>query len=88
MRKIQNSCYGEQEKRAKRKNRNPRLVLRIKDYGFVMQQFYMTEIMIRTWDLPTYRIHLLLPHPETHQVLPSGSHSFRIYKHSYLLCLL
>lgn len=48
----------------------------------------MTEIMIRAWDLPTYRIHLLPPHPETHQVLPSGSHSFRICKHSYLLCLL
>lgn len=62
VKKIQNSCYGNQEKRANKENRNSRVVLRIKDYEFVIATVCMTEIMIRafpptgsTSHLPTQR---------------------------------
>ena len=45
VKKIQNSCHGEQETRANRENRNSRVVLRIKDHQFVFATVCVTKIM-------------------------------------------
>lgn len=85
--KIQNSCYGEQEKRANRENRNSRVAVRIKNHELVIATVSVTDIITGAWSLPTCRIRLPPPHPGTHQVLPGSSNSFRICKHWYLVCL-
>lgn len=86
VKKIQNSCYGEQ-KRANRENRNSRAAVSIKNHELVLSTVDVTEIITGSWGLPTYRIHLPPPHPGTHQALPSSSNSFSICKRGYLVCL-
>lgn len=45
VKKIQNSCYGEQEKRANWENRNSRVAVRTKNHELVIAAVYVTEII-------------------------------------------
>ena len=85
VKKIPNSCYGKREKRASKENRSSRVVLRIKDQECVIATVYMAEMMIKALGLPTYRLHLPPPHPETNHLLPSGSDNFRICSQEFPL---